>query len=441
LEKRFRLTDDFARKHGHEAGQKEYPDRDLSGFVFRAGSRGGTWLIKYRLNGTQRRYTLGNFPAVDASMARGKAHTNLALVEQGRDLFVEDQRQDQEARVAAQEGGVLPKETFGYVARLYLERKSKPEKRSWKSDQRIINKELLPNGGSCHIAEIKRSDVRALVNKIAFFICTDCDVPSHTRKQNGLSACCDALTTGRGKGNMANRVLSVIKSIFMFALDEEIIENSPAASLQHPRKEKPRKRTLSDDEICKMWQAAPTVSRQVANVWRLALLTGQRSGEIAQMPWSELDLINGWWTIPSERTKNGLPQHLPLVGEALSILRAVEMNKEDSPYVFPGHRLDVPLTNIDHWQQLLMRKAGSQGWTFHDLRRTAYTGMCSIGILSEHVERVVNHKKEGVGGRHYNMYEYDREKREALEKWDRHVAETLKGEPCRCRDETERKAA
>ena len=63
-------------------------------------------------------------------------------------------------------------------------------------------------------------------------------------------------------------------------------------------------------------------------------------------------------------------------------------------------------------------------WVHHDLRRTAVTGMVSIGILPHVVEAVVNHvsgHKAGVAGI-YNRAQYSAEKREALDRWDAHIA-------------------
>jgi len=48
--------------------------------------------------------------------------------------------------------------------------------------------------------------------------------------------------------------------------------------------------------------------------------------------------------------------------------------------------------------------------------------MPRIGILKEHAEAVVNHAKEGMDAV-YNLYQYDKEKKEALLKWE---AELLK---------------
>ena len=55
----------------------------------------------------------------------------------------------------------------------------------------------------------------------------------------------------------------------------------------------------------------------------------------------------------------------------------------------------------------------------HDLRRTAASGIARCGIFRRVIESVQNRvsgKFAGVAGI-YNRYEYEKEKREALEKW------------------------
>jgi hypothetical protein len=69
------------------------------------------------------------------------------------------------------------------------------------------------------------------------------------------------------------------------------------------------------------------------------------------------------------------------------------------------------------------------GWTVHDLRRTAATGM-DIGIQPHIIEAVLNHvsgHKAGVAGI-YNRSSYEREVKTALAVWADHVASIVSGE-------------
>ena len=58
-------------------------------------------------------------------------------------------------------------------------------------------------------------------------------------------------------------------------------------------------------------------------------------------------------------------------------------------------------------------------WTFHDLRRTAASGMAALGVPVHVVEAVLNHKSGSIKGvaAVYNRYDYAKEKREAINGW------------------------
>ncbi len=57
------------------------------------------------------------------------------------------------------------------------------------------------------------------------------------------------------------------------------------------------------------------------------------------------------------------------------------------------------------------------GQTFHDLRRTANTLMTKLGVPSEIRARVMNHAKRGVTDGVCDAWEYEPEKRVALNSW------------------------
>ena len=62
-------------------------------------------------------------------------------------------------------------------------------------------------------------------------------------------------------------------------------------------------------------------------------------------------------------------------------------------------------------------------WSFHDLRRTATTGMARLGVPPHIADAVLNHKSGTIKGvaAVYNRHAYFDERREALEKWEAHV--------------------
>jgi integrase len=260
---------------------------------------------------------------------------------------------------------------------------------------------------------------------------------------------------------MANRVLALVRRMLNFAVDHDWIEANPAARVKRPSPEVSRERVLTDEEIRRFWsvlsrfpttaeRAAPgrnrargtkeaplcPVSPALAALLKVRLLTAQRGGEVARMRWRDLDLDAGWWTIPGTDTKNGEPHRVPLVMEAIAIIKArekaqeKEQEKDDDPkeFVFVGFGTSV----LDRAKKAPSAIARVLDLDFrgHDLRRTAATRMAAAGVPRDHIARVLNHVEGGARAtRVYDRHSYDREKRIALEVWARSLTDILENKP------------
>jgi integrase len=68
-------------------------------------------------------------------------------------------------------------------------------------------------------------------------------------------------------------------------------------------------------------------------------------------------------------------------------------------------------------------------WTFHDLRRSAASGMARLGIPVHVIEAVFNQRSGQISGvaAVYNRHTYLPEKRRALEAWASHVTWLAEG--------------
>ena len=81
-------------------------------------------------------------------------------------------------------------------------------------------------------------------------------------------------------------------------------------------------------------------------------------------------------------------------------------------------------------------KLGIKDVTMHDLRRTAGTYMSQFGVPKYVRERILNHggmRKGSVTESVYNRYEYEPEKRAALELWADALAGIVAGRPVEIR--------
>jgi hypothetical protein len=127
--------------------QTDYFDDKTKGFGLRVSRTGRkTWFCMYRAGGRLRRYTLGTYPNLSLADARAKAKASLHAAAQGRNPAA-DKKADRLA------------ETVSELALTYLEKHAKARKRSWRADERIIAKELLPAWGARKAKDIKRRRV------------------------------------------------------------------------------------------------------------------------------------------------------------------------------------------------------------------------------------------------------------------------------------------
>ena len=225
------------------------------------------WSVRYRINGRQRRYTIGPYPLIRISDARMKATEVLREAKLGRD----PQQQKIDDRRAAQ----AKRYTFESLVDDYLAYKSeprdeakdpRPRKLSWKQDKWNLEKHVLPKWRRKLPAEITKSEVRPLLLGI--------------KRSSGPIA--------------ANRTFEIIRGVFNHALKWDLVPElvkNPAAHMEAPSEERARDRRLTDDDIIVLWysleSATPTMA---AAIHRYQLATAQRGGEVVALRWCDLEL-------------------------------------------------------------------------------------------------------------------------------------------------------
>ena len=143
--------------------------------------------------------------------------------------------------------------------------------------------------------------------------------------------------------------------------------------------------------------------------------------------WEDMDLTGGWWTIPGERSKNGLAHRVPLSPQALVILKELQKSKGESAWVFPSPRQSQP--HVHHAQKAIERVVARSGVKFrgHDLRRTAASLMVGGGVPRLVVSKILNHVETGVTAV-YDRHSYDPEKRAALDDWGSRLEQIVSDE-------------
>jgi integrase len=392
------------------SGRLEIWDKLLPGFGLRVTENDvRTYFVMYRIGfgegRKQRRYRLGDAKLMSLGEAREAARSALNKVVRGSDPA--------EDRVPVQGVQVAP-DSFAAAATAYLDRYARVNTRpsTYRETKRIFDVDLIPAWGARSIATVTRRDIHAMLNAIA----------------------------DRGAEVQANRVLARLRTFFNWAVDKEYIPASPAARMKPPTRERPRDRTLGEDEIRWFWQATGKLGWPFGPLLRLLLVTAQRRDEVAAMAWSELDLERRVWSIPREKAKNDRAHDVALSELALEVI--AELPKTDQRLVFTTNgkhpvsgfsrgkaRLDFLVGKLRRQELGLPKDEGDfDPWILHDLRRTAATGMAGLGVAPHVVDRILNHASGTIWGvaAVYNRHGYESERAAALEVWGDYLTRLIR---------------
>lgn len=356
----------------------------LKGFGIRITPSGTkSFVYKYDFDGQDRWITFGQYPKMRLAEALKRYADALAKVEEGEDPADENVIANEAKRKTL---------TVRQLANQYIEKYAKPNKRSWKEDERILENDVLGRWGGKRVSKITRRHVTELLDDIV----------------------------ARGAPVQANRTLAVVRRMFNFAVDRHEITSSPCDRIRPPSPESSKDRYLTLDEIKRFWislRSAP-LHRQTKLALMLGLVTLQRPGEVIGLNKRELDLKARTWTIPGERTKNKRPHLVPLSSLAIEILSELMKDVGENGFLFPGKGMSDHLTastlsravsrNLEHFEVAK--------FTPHDLRRTGSTQLARFKVPRFERDRVLNHTDQTIGAV-YDLYEYEDEKRAVLNMW------------------------
>lgn len=283
--------------------------------------------------------------------------------------------------------------------------------------RRMFEKDVLPLLGNIAVADVKKRHITEVT---------------------------DALLA-RGVNRMAKLIFSLMRQMFRFAVDRDLIEHDPSSSIRKAKiggKDVERDRVLSDLEIRTLAKLAPEAGllpSTEAAIW-IALATCCRVGELLGARWEHLDLTKGLWLIPAQNSKNGKPHNITLSPFAIRQFERVRLFNGNSIWCYPNTDDSGPVSSKTVTKQLgdrqrrpeqgtmSRRSAKAQAlllpggkWTPHDLRRTGATTMTALGVLPEVAERCLNHMEENKVRRTYQRHSYTSEMAEAWLKLGNHL--------------------
>ena len=287
-------------------------------------------------------YTIGRFPKVSLDAARTKAVSLLGELSIHGKQIIESLNSDKH------------EQTFNDLFEIWFKEQKIAGKRDLKNLESRYRNHIKPRLGNKKLSELTENFIRT------WFL----SLPK-AKKVRG---------NGKISNTTANRCLEIVSAILT-----EKTSNNPAAKIKHFT-ETERERYLSGDELGRLFNALdhPETPEMIKDIVLLALTTGARKANIFSMSWSDIDLENGLWVIPAGKSKNKKSMGVPLIPEAIEILKKRKQGT-DSIFVFPSNGKTGHITEIRRSWNKLLERAEITEFVFHDLRRTVGSWQAHIG--------------------------------------------------------------
>lgn len=197
------------------------------------------------------------------------------------------------------------------------------------------------------------------------------NIPVEDVRKGHITEVTDVLLA-RGVNRMAKLIFSLMRQMFRFAVDRDLIENDPSANLRKAKiggKDVERDRVLSESEIATLATQLPSAGMTImaeAAIW-IALSTCCRIGELLEARWEHVNLDQGTWLIPNPKNKR--PHTVFLSPFTLFQLRRIHILTGDFPWCYPNTNKSGPVCSKTVTKQISDRQRdqvsgeGTYGWT------------------------------------------------------------------------------
>uniref|UniRef100_I2Q1B1 Site-specific recombinase XerD n=1 Tax=Desulfovibrio sp. U5L TaxID=596152 RepID=I2Q1B1_9BACT len=283
--------------------------------------------------------------------------------------------------------------TFGDLAARYLEW-ARRNKKSWKEDEYLLAKRVLPLFANRLAASITRTDTEGFRNSLA--------------DAGGLSPM------------TIKHHLVVIRRVYNWAAatpvpgdpERMLFEGrNPVAGIRMPLVDNERVRFLTREEADRLLEAADKRLPELHDIILLALLTGMRRQEVLGLTWQDVDLENRVITIPAGLTRTKRSRKAFLDDETAAMLH-LRREHAQTPFVFPGSVNGRRGENhVSRQFDALVNAIGlNDGVTdqkhkvvFHTLRHTFASWLAQAGADIHHLMELTGHKSIAMMQRYAHL--------------------------------------
>lgn len=345
------------------------------------------WRLKYRINGKEKRLTIGKYPLValkDARKARDDAKSQLLA-------NVDPSEQKRLKKLTSQ---INSDNHFEGVAREWHEKKAE----GWTKTHALalmkrLEADIFPKIGHRPIAEIEAPELLAVLR----------------------------LIEKRGAVEVAQKAKQTCGQIFRYAIATGRAKHDPSADLKGALKTRKAKNHayIKEGDLPEYLTRLEAYDgdRLTKLGLKLLLLTFVRSAELRGAMWQEINWDKAEWRIPAERMKMKEEHIVPLSTQALGILREVQGISGNREHIFPNNVTPNKMMSENTLLYALYRMGYHSRATTHGFRSTASTILNEHGFRPDVIERQLAHGERNKIRAAYNHAEYLPERREMMQWW------------------------
>lgn len=345
------------------SGQIFYRDDILQGFALRVTRGSMSYVAECRVNGVNRRITIGPHGPLTPELARKEAQKLLYMMVTGYDPVLE-QAKHRKSTVTLQE--VL--------------------------DKYLASRTLRPNSVRCFRQMIKRCLGDWLSQPIAGITKEMVEV-----RHRQLTKVTKQGTSGKAQANEAMVRLSILINFAAkrYEIDgRSIIENNPVERLTQMRawhKIPSRQTVIPDHKLAQWYKVVRSLKdRKIRDYLLVLLFTGLRRNEAASLRWSDIDMKAKVLTVRAEISKNYREHRLPLSSFLQALFAQRKLHTGDSEFVFPGRSKDRHMMDSKYVISQVGEKCGCK-FILHDLRRNFLTAAERLDVPHYALMKLANH--------------------------------------------------
>lgn len=370
---------------------KTYKLSDEKGMYLEISPSGGKWWrLKYRIDGKEKRISLGTYPEVSLKDARDRRDEARKLLAQQIDPS-ESRKATKASRVAKNAN------SFEVVAREWHAKYSANWTQSHGSRLLVrLEKDVFPWLGDRPIADITAPEVLKVIRRIE----------------------------DRGALETAHRVQQNCSQVFRYGIATGRCERDPVPDLKGAlpaTKAKHLAAFTQPEEIASLLRAIDDYQGMLVTkcALKLAPLVFVRPGELRAAEWSEIDLEKAEWNIPAERMKMRQPLLVPLSTQAVAVLKEVHPLTGAGRYVFPSARsVSRPMSNNAVLAALRRMGFAKEEMSGHGFRAMARTVLDEVlHVRPDFIEHQLGHAVRDPNGRAYNRTAHLVERRKMMQQW------------------------